>query len=170
MKTWVLHRLQGSGRVPHVRPSVHGPKTMFFECFYLSSDTGLSGRVSRASSEKRSKGLCLIVFVPRTLRRTRISCSRFLDTTACAAVFTKSCMQLNNATDLDRKSGERGAPLPGVGLTSFVILRRDRHNSCEKPPRRPQQKRNAIIRLPRRIFLLAVQDRSLRYTSIGNRL
>jgi hypothetical protein len=34
----------------------------------------------------------------------------------------------------------------------------------------PRQTRNAIIRLPHRSFFLAVQDRRLRYTSIGNRL
>jgi hypothetical protein len=33
------------------------------------------------------------------------------DTTACAVFFTESRMKLDSATKLDRKSGERGAPV-----------------------------------------------------------
>ena len=36
------------------------------------------------------------------------------DTTACAAFFAESRMQLDNATNLDRKSGEHGAPVPNL--------------------------------------------------------
>jgi VWFA-related protein len=32
------HRALPPGRVPHVRPSVHGPDTIFFECFYSICD------------------------------------------------------------------------------------------------------------------------------------
>ena len=31
------------GRVPHVRPSVHGPDTVFFECFYSICRNVISG-------------------------------------------------------------------------------------------------------------------------------
>jgi hypothetical protein len=46
----LIHRLRGSGRVPHVRLSVHGPKTMFSNAFSPLQNCSLG---------------------PRTLRRTR---------------------------------------------------------------------------------------------------
>ncbi len=52
-----------------------------------------------------------IVFGPCTLGRTRISCYAASERTACAAFFAESRMQLDNATNLDRKSGEHGAPV-----------------------------------------------------------
>jgi hypothetical protein len=60
---------------------------------------------------KAFEGATPTVFVPRTLRRTRISCYAASDRTTCAAFFTESRMKLDNAIDLDRKSGGRGAPV-----------------------------------------------------------
>jgi hypothetical protein len=64
-----------------------------------------------ARTAKAFEGLCPAVFVPRTLRRTRISCYAASDRTACAAFFTESRMKLDNAINLNRKSGGRGAPV-----------------------------------------------------------
>jgi hypothetical protein len=69
----LFHPLQCAGlsrrSVPHVRPSVHGPKTMFSNAFAPSHNCSLWNSCLRAR-QKRSKGLRPVFFVPRTLRRT----------------------------------------------------------------------------------------------------
>ncbi len=45
----------------------------------------------------------------------RISCSATPDTPACAVFIEENRMELANATKLNRKSGEHGAPVQGVG-------------------------------------------------------
>jgi hypothetical protein len=52
-----------SGRVPHVRASVHGPKTDFFKCFYSI------GRSLHLGNSKVG-GAAPVLFSPCTLART----------------------------------------------------------------------------------------------------
>src|SRR5271170_6378108 len=62
-----------SGRVPHVRPSVRGTKTMGrspFERFSLDARDTIPERAVRT----KVKAFEDVVFGPCTLRRTRISC------------------------------------------------------------------------------------------------
>jgi hypothetical protein len=52
-----------------------------------------------------------IVFNPGALARTWISCHAAPDRTACAAFIEESRMKFVNATKLNRKSREPGAPV-----------------------------------------------------------
>jgi hypothetical protein len=56
-------------------------------------------------------------------KRTRISCYAAPDRTACAAFFKESCMQHANATELDRKSGERSGEIICVDAPSWKCFR-----------------------------------------------
>src|ERR1700744_5384253 len=58
----------GTGRVPHVRLSVRGPRMIFFDCFQLDGSATPNG-FSLTDSLKRSWA-SPVLFGPRTLRRT----------------------------------------------------------------------------------------------------
>ena len=60
------------GRVPHVRLSVHGPKTDSSNAFAPCETILALGRNSFASVAERWKGLRPVFFGPRTLVRTLI--------------------------------------------------------------------------------------------------
>jgi hypothetical protein len=99
---------QPSGRVPHVRPSVRGTKTMGRSPFERVS---LDARdtVPEIAARTEVKAFEGIVFGPCTLKRTPgFPVTRLRDTTVCAAFFTESRMKVANATSLDRKSGTWG--------------------------------------------------------------
>jgi hypothetical protein len=66
----LLTTAYGSGRVPHVRLSVHGPKTMFFQCLYSMGDGSCSHQQPLSAEQKRWKGLRPVFFGPCTPGRT----------------------------------------------------------------------------------------------------
>src|SRR6202042_186253 len=83
----------------HVRPSVRGPKTIYFERFGQPA----SNRCGR-------NRFCPENLIPATElssrpERTRISYFALLATTTSAALRRESRMQIIKATGLDRKSG-----------------------------------------------------------------
>ncbi len=99
--------------MPHVRPSVHGPKKMFSNAFTLVR-TAPSGIVSRVLAKSVRRG-----FAPSFSSHVRSSepgfpVTQLRNRTACAAFREESRMQLDNATNFDRKSGERGVPSAGI--------------------------------------------------------
>ena len=59
-----------AGRVPHVRPSVHGPKTEFFQCFHSMRKDSCSWPQSFCHIAKALKGAAPHLFGPCTLGRT----------------------------------------------------------------------------------------------------
>src|SRR5450631_1955407 len=91
-----FREVSGTGRVPHVRPSVRGPMKIFFQCF--------SCRPHRLWLHEREKmredGLSHRLFRPMY--------PDFLHgappTYACAAFIKESRMKLANASKFDRKS------------------------------------------------------------------
>jgi hypothetical protein len=101
---------------------------MFSNAFTPFHNCSLWNSCVCAQVQKRSKGLRSAVFVPRTLRRTRISCYAASDRIAYAAFFTESRMKLDNAINLDRKSGGRGAP-----VQTFNPRREDRPLLAQLP-------------------------------------
>jgi hypothetical protein len=54
--------------------------------------------------------------------RTRISCHATLDKAACAAFRKKSRMKFFNASNFDRKSGERNGGICGFSSDSHAVL------------------------------------------------
>jgi hypothetical protein len=74
--TWKARRISsptavyGSGRVPHVRPGVHGPKTDFSNAFTPCATTLALRRSLLARLAERWKGLRPVFFGPCTLGRT----------------------------------------------------------------------------------------------------
>jgi hypothetical protein len=50
--------VSGSGRVPHVRPSVHGPKKKFFECFHYMRDDSRRSLLCTRSRTSRMILMC----------------------------------------------------------------------------------------------------------------
>ena len=98
------------GRVPHVRPSVRGPKMFCSTAFTRHTAELFEMNDLFADIARQWRG-----FAPSSSAHVRwgdrISCYAAPDTAACAAFIKESRIECNNATNFNRKSGERGAPV-----------------------------------------------------------
>ena len=97
--------------MPHVRPSVHGPKTMFSNAFTPFQNCSLWAVAFATHGKSVRRG-----YAPPFSSHVRwgepgFPVTPLRDTTACAPFSKERRMKLAEATNLDRKSGERGAPL-----------------------------------------------------------
>jgi len=108
-----LHHGPGSGRVPQVRQSVPGPKTVFFQCCHSTYQGSRSGPLPFARRVGTVEGAAPHLFRPMYAQATRISCTWLHPATACAAFSKESRMKFANATKLHRKSGGTWGTRPG---------------------------------------------------------
>ena len=121
-----LHHGPGSGRVPQVRQSVPGPKTVFFQCCHSTYQGSRSGPLPFARRVGTVEGAAPHLFRPMYAQATRISCTWLHPATACAAFSKESRMSSPTPPSSTGNPGEHGAPVLGSGLCCWHRERCDR--------------------------------------------